>query len=193
MLSSWLVEGSSDSYTKADSNFLPIFNSSISDLPPGAPDLYLAIKTQKTIEALIVKSSEKETGGLIAECMTSGLEGKVRSQHEDQELTAADQAFLTVVRARQEELQAETKDAIDQGLLPHCPVASIGLLTSRSCAEKEVPGRRSIAMYSRICQDATGRCLRHWAKVRRAYRISVRYGRTTFICRWRRRHGNGLG
>ena len=115
MLSSWLVEGSSESYAKADSNFLPIFNSSISDLPSGAPDLYLAIKTQKTVESLLVKPAEKDAAALITECMTDGLEGKVRSQHAGQELTAADQAFLTVVRARQDELQTETKDTIDKG------------------------------------------------------------------------------
>lgn len=172
MLSSWLVEGSSESYSKADSNFLSIFNSSISDLPSGAPDLYLAIKTQKTIEALLVKPVEKDTATLITECMTDGMEEKVRSQHAGQELTAADQAFLTVVRARQDELQTETKEKIDKGL--SFPITcTLKNADCRSCIEKEAPCGRSITVHRCICQDSSGCCFRSWSKIRRSYRIGV--------------------
>ncbi|ODA80955.1 hypothetical protein RJ55_03915 [Drechmeria coniospora] len=109
-LGSWLVEGCQSSLDEADENFLAMFGCQVSDLPAGMEELYLGIMTQRAVESLVGKQPEKPSEEVLGEILMSGLEDKLRGQHGGDELTSADQQFVSTVQSRKETLQGEAEE-----------------------------------------------------------------------------------
>ncbi|POR30941.1 Telomeric DNA-binding factor trf1 [Tolypocladium paradoxum] len=108
-LGSWLVDGTPSSLSDADENFLSTFNCQVSDLPAGMTELYLGIMTQRAVETLVKKEPEKPSEEVLGEVLMSGLEDRLRGLHGGNELTSADQSFVSSVQSRKETLQGEAK------------------------------------------------------------------------------------
>ena len=115
-LGSWLVDGTPKSLSDADDYFLSMFQCTIADLPAGMSDLYIAIKTQRAIEFLVDKEPEKPAADIIGEVLIEGLEEALKGQHDDGELTTADQSFVSTMQTRKETLQGEAKEQEEPGL-----------------------------------------------------------------------------
>lgn len=109
-LGSWLADGSPGSLSEADEHFLAMFGCQVSDLPPGMTELYLGIMTQRAVESLVVKEPEKPPEEVLGEVLLSGLEDRLRGQHGGEELTSADQNFVSTVQSRKETLQGEAEE-----------------------------------------------------------------------------------
>ncbi|GJN74168.1 TTAGGG repeat binding factor [Purpureocillium lilacinum] len=109
-LGSWLIDGSQTSLDEADESFLSMFDCQVSDLPAGMEELYLGIMTQRAVESLAVKEPEKPSEEVLGEILMSGLEDRLRGQHGGNELTSADQHFVSSVQSRKETLQGEAKE-----------------------------------------------------------------------------------
>ncbi|OAQ79898.1 MYB DNA binding protein (Tbf1) [Purpureocillium lilacinum] len=109
-LGSWLIDGSQNSLDEADESFLSMFDCQVSDLPAGMEELYLGIMTQRAVESLAVKEPEKPSEEVLGEILMSGLEDRLRGQHGGNELTSADQHFVSSVQSRKETLQGEAKE-----------------------------------------------------------------------------------
>ncbi|KAM3559805.1 hypothetical protein ARSEF4850_003961 [Beauveria asiatica] len=116
-LCSWIVQGSAETYSIADSKLLTIFNCEVSDLPIDATELYLGIKTQNCIQQLISKADEQQAEQLVTQTLTEGLGDKLKAQHAGDELHNADQAFIALATVRKDDLIAETKEKIDADAL----------------------------------------------------------------------------
>ncbi|KAM3503153.1 hypothetical protein MY11210_008824 [Beauveria gryllotalpidicola] len=116
-LCGWIVQGSAESYSMADSKLLAIFNCEVSDLPIDATELYLGIKTQNCIQQLISKADEQQAEQLVTQALTEGLGDKLKAQHQGDELHNADQAFIALATVRKDDLIAETKEKIDADAL----------------------------------------------------------------------------
>ncbi|EFZ02211.1 telomere repeat binding factor (TRF) and Myb-like DNA-binding domain protein [Metarhizium robertsii] len=113
----WLVDGTPKALSKADENFLAMFQCQLSELPPGMTELYLGIKTQRAIEFLVEKEPEKPSEEVIGEVLTHGLEHTLKEQHGGGELTSADQNFVSSVQTRKETLQGEVKEESEPAAL----------------------------------------------------------------------------
>lgn len=109
-LGSWLADGSPGSLSEADRHFLALFSCQVSDLPPGMTDLYLGIMTQRAVESLVLKEPGKPSEEVLGEVLLSGLEDRLREQHGGDELTSADQNFVSMVQSRKETLQGEAEE-----------------------------------------------------------------------------------
>lgn len=71
----WLVEGGLDSFTAAVTHFNAVFRCQLSELSPGLSQLYLGIKTHRTIESLLIPDADKSLiGETIQSKMMEGLE-----------------------------------------------------------------------------------------------------------------------
>lgn len=116
-LGSWLVDGTPTSLSDADENFLSMFNCQVSDLPAGMTELYLGIMTQRAVETLVKKEPEKPPEDVLGEVLMSGLEDRLRGQHGGNELTSADQSFVSSVQSRKETLQGEAKAQAEPSVL----------------------------------------------------------------------------
>lgn len=112
-LCTWILRDDVDSYSIADAQLMPILNCQISDLPVGATDIYIGIKTQKCIQQLLNKTADQQAEQIVTEALTHGLEDKLKTQHTGNDLTNSDQAFIALVTGRKNELISETKDKID--------------------------------------------------------------------------------
>ncbi|KND94402.1 Telomeric DNA-binding factor trf1 [Tolypocladium ophioglossoides CBS 100239] len=113
----WLVDGTPSSLNDADENFLSMFNCQVSDLPDGMTELYLGIMTQRAVETLVKKESEKPPEEVLGEVLMSGLEDRLRGQHGGDKLTSADQSFVSSVQSRKQTLQGEAKAQAEPSVL----------------------------------------------------------------------------
>ncbi|PHH68195.1 hypothetical protein CDD82_745 [Ophiocordyceps australis] len=109
-LAIWLLDGGPAAMAHAHQNFLLMFNCHVSHLPQGMAELYLDIMTQRAIESLIVKEPDVSPETVLDQSLMAGLETRLREQHGGDELTSADQSFVSSVQARKESLQAEAKE-----------------------------------------------------------------------------------
>lgn len=123
-LGSWLIDGSQNSLDEADESFLSMFDCQVSDLPAGMEELYLGIMTQRAVESLAVKEPEKPSEEVLGEILMSGLEDRLRGQHGGNELTSADQHFVSSVQSRKETLQGEAKEQPEPSWFPDLGHAS---------------------------------------------------------------------
>lgn len=116
-LGTWLIERDLGSLVVADTHFLSVFPSLLSDLPGDVSELYLAIKTQRAIEALLTKDADKSSKDVIVEAFTTGLEESLQKRPAAEHVASADQLFVSSVKSREEALLADTQGGIDQGKL----------------------------------------------------------------------------
>lgn len=112
----WLLQDDAKSYSMADEHFLPIINCQVSELPIGAADLYLGIKTQNCIHQLKNKPTEEQPEQVVTRALTQGLGEQLKAQHAGDDLENADQAFIALATGRKNELITDTKEQIDIGL-----------------------------------------------------------------------------
>ena len=117
-LGSWLVEDGLQASIDADSYFLALLNTQISELPSVASELYLSIATQKAVKKLLFKQDDQRTDSLLQEALIDGLEQRLRSRH-DGELTEADKRYINTIKGRKEEIETAVKDKIDPEALKH--------------------------------------------------------------------------
>ncbi|KAJ4134655.1 TTAGGG repeat binding factor [Fusarium equiseti] len=103
----WLLQ-TTPSYTEAHQHFHAIFRGQVSDLGSDALDLYLSLKTQVAIDALVSKTAEQSNEQVLEEALINGMEEKLRGLHNGFELTPADSEFITSVRSRKTSLEGET-------------------------------------------------------------------------------------
>lgn len=113
-LGTWIIDGNLESLATADANFLSVFPAQLSELPLAVSELFLAIKTQRAVEALMAKGPDTGSEEVIAEALINDLEDRLRGRLGGQELTAADQTFVASVRLRQGALREDTQTQIDQ-------------------------------------------------------------------------------
>lgn len=103
----WLAEAEEESFTKVDSNMALAFPTPQLDLPAKVAELYLAVKTQQGVRALLSKDPQRSAEEALNEAMLCGLEDKFRERRGfGQDLTSADRAFVASVQARKAALQA---------------------------------------------------------------------------------------
>lgn len=117
-LGSWLVEDGLQASIDADTYFLALLDSQISELPTVASELYLSVATQKAVKKLFFKQDDQRTDSLLQEALLDGLEQRLRSRH-DGELTEADKRYIGTIKTRKIELETVTKDKIDADALKH--------------------------------------------------------------------------
>ena len=117
-LGSWLVEDGLQASIDADSYFLALLNTQISELPSVASELYLSIATQKAVKKLLFKQDDQRTDSLLQEALIDGLEQRLRSRHKG-ELTEADKRYINTIKGRKEEIETAVKDKIDPEALKH--------------------------------------------------------------------------
>lgn len=105
----WLVEGGLDSFTAAVSHFNAVFRCQLSELSPGLSQLYLGIKTHRTIESLLIPDADKSLiGEMIQSKMMEGLEDPTATGGELS--SSSQQELLAAVKSRRDVLVEETKD-----------------------------------------------------------------------------------
>lgn len=109
----WLILDDAESYSIADSQFLSILNCQVSDLPIGATDLYLGIKTHNCIQQLIHKTADQQADQIVTQALTQGLGDRLKAQHAGDDLVNADQAFIALATGRKNELITETRGGVD--------------------------------------------------------------------------------
>ncbi|GKU01783.1 hypothetical protein FLAG1_03890 [Fusarium langsethiae] len=102
----WLLQ-TTPSYSEAHQHFHAIFRGQVSDLGSDALDLYLSIKTQVAIDALVSKTTEQSSEQVLEEALINGMEDKLRGLHNGFDLTHADSEFITSVRSRKTSLEGE--------------------------------------------------------------------------------------
>ncbi|RGP68001.1 telomeric dna-binding factor trf1 [Fusarium longipes] len=103
----WLLQ-TAPSYSEAHQHFHAIFRGQVSDLGSDALDLYLSLKTQVAIDALVSKTAEQTNEQVLEEALINGMEDKLRGLHNGFDLTHADSEFITSVRSRKTSLEGET-------------------------------------------------------------------------------------
>ncbi|KAM0404956.1 hypothetical protein ACHAQC_000018 [Fusarium culmorum] len=103
----WLLQ-TTPSYSEAHQHFHAIFRGQVSDLGSDALDLYLSLKTQVAIDALVSKTTEQSSEQVLEEALINGMEDKLRGLHNGFDLTPADSEFITSVRSRKTSLEGET-------------------------------------------------------------------------------------
>ncbi|KAM4060125.1 telomere repeat binding factor (TRF) domain-containing protein [Hirsutella rhossiliensis] len=151
-LGSWLADGSPGSLSEADEHFLAMFSCQVSDLPPGMTELYLGIMTQRAVESLVVKGPEKPSEEVLGEVLLSGLEDRLRGQHGGDELTSADQTFVSTVQSRKETLQGEAEEQMEPTTLrekhptEHLLRTFVSCVRSRLRSESELCSRFGISI-----------------------------------------------
>ncbi|RFU79428.1 hypothetical protein TARUN_2785 [Trichoderma arundinaceum] len=105
----WLVEGGLESFTAADKHFAAVFRCQLSELSSGLSQLYLGIRTHRTIESLLIQSGDASSiGEVVQAIMMEGLEEPVSSNGES--TSSAQQELLTSVKSRRDVLVSEVKD-----------------------------------------------------------------------------------
>ncbi|KAH8122717.1 hypothetical protein FP744_10003985 [Trichoderma asperellum] len=105
----WLVEGGLDSFTAAVTHFNAVFRCQLSELSPGLSQLYLGIKTHRTIESLLIPDADKSLiGETIQSKMMEGLEEPTATGGESS--SSSQQELLAAVKSRRDVLVEETKD-----------------------------------------------------------------------------------
>lgn len=103
----WLVEGGLDSFTAADRHFAAVFRCQLSDLSAGLSQLYLGIRTHKTIESLLIRNGD---GPSIEEVVqTIMLEGLNEPDASSEPISASQQELLTSIKSRKDVLVDEVK------------------------------------------------------------------------------------
>lgn len=113
----WLIDDSADSYSKANAHFFRIFPGSFADLPHGASDALLAIRTQLSIKKLLAKPQEVTNAQLLQQALVDGLQEKLCAQHEGSDITDAEKAFVETAKARRASLETDTRERIDETTL----------------------------------------------------------------------------
>ncbi|KAM0455840.1 hypothetical protein ACHAPV_002932 [Trichoderma viride] len=105
----WLVEGDLDSFAAAVSHFNAVFRCQLSELSPGLSQLYLGIKTHRTIESLLIPDADKSLiGETIQSKMMEGLEEPTATDGGSS--SSSQQELLAAVKSRKDVLVEETKD-----------------------------------------------------------------------------------
>ncbi|KAH6608078.1 hypothetical protein Trco_004391 [Trichoderma cornu-damae] len=105
----WLVEGGLDSFTAADKHFAAVFQCPLSELSSGLSQLYLGIRTHRTIESLLTRDGDESSmGEAVRAMMMEGLEEPAAASSESN--PSARQELLTAVKFRRDVLVEEVKD-----------------------------------------------------------------------------------
>lgn len=129
-LGCWLADGTPASLSEADQHFLTMFGCQGSDLPPVMTELHLGIMTQRAVESLAAKEPEKPPQEVLGEVLLSGLEDRLREQHGGDELTSADQDFVSAVHSRKEILQGEVEGQAEPSEWTRTDVSRFARLTA---------------------------------------------------------------
>ncbi|EHK15956.1 uncharacterized protein TRIVIDRAFT_65219 [Trichoderma virens Gv29-8] len=104
----WLVEGGLDSFTAADGHFAAVFRCQLSDLSAGLSQLYLGIKTHKTIESLLIRNGDGPSiEEVVQTIMLEGLNEPTDATSEP--ISASQQELLAAVKSRRDVLVDEVK------------------------------------------------------------------------------------
>lgn len=114
-LGNQLLKDDLASLADADSTFLSVFSTQLSDLPEAVTELYLAIKTQRALKALVAKEPHRTPDEVISEALIDGLEDRLRERNGGQDLTVADQTLVFSVKLRQEALREDVQEQTDHG------------------------------------------------------------------------------
>ena len=123
-LAIWLVDGGKKSLAEADKHFLSLFNCQVCDLPTGMADLLIAIKTQRALEAMSTKDTDRKPEDFAKEFLTNGLEALLKARHEGTDLTKADEDLIAGAKSRQEELANQPATEIS-ALREKYPIADL--------------------------------------------------------------------
>ncbi|KAM6477140.1 telomere repeat binding factor-domain-containing protein [Trichoderma sp. SZMC 28011] len=119
----WLVEGGLDSFTAADRHFAAVFRCQLSDLSAGLSQLYLGIRTHKTIESLLIRNGD---GPSIEEVVqTIMLEGLNEPDASSEPISASQQELLTSIKSRKDVLVDEVKTKEPAALKEKYPTGDV--------------------------------------------------------------------
>lgn len=113
----WLIDDSAESYSEANKYFFNIFPGAFADLPHGASDALLAIRTQLSIKKLLVKPEGSTNAQVLQHALVDGLQEKLCAQHEGSDITDAEKAFVETAKARRASLETDTREKIDETTL----------------------------------------------------------------------------
>ncbi|KAL7933435.1 telomere repeat binding factor domain-containing protein [Trichoderma chlorosporum] len=120
----WLVEGGLDSFTAADRHFAAVFRCQLSDLSSGLSQLYLGIKTHKTIESLSIRNEEGPSiEEVVQTIMLEGLNEPADASGEP--ISASQQELLASVKSRKDVLVDEVKTKEPAALKENFPTGDV--------------------------------------------------------------------
>ncbi|KAL7906818.1 telomere repeat binding factor domain-containing protein [Trichoderma velutinum] len=120
----WLVEGGLDSFAAADRHFASVFQCQLSDLSAGLSQLYLGIRTHKTIESLLIRNGDGPSiEEVVQTIMLEGLSEPVDASSEP--ISASQQELLTSVKSRKDVLVDEVKNKEPAALKEKYPTGDV--------------------------------------------------------------------
>lgn len=121
----WLVEGGLDSFTAANRHFTGVFRCQLSDLSSGLCQLYLGIRTHKTIESLLLRNADGPSiAEMVQTLMMEGLEEPTVATGGESN-SSAQQELFTLLKSRRDVLVEETKDKEPAALKEKFPTGDV--------------------------------------------------------------------